>query len=478
MEERYDINKEQPVEENPDTSGESAYVAPGIPIVRANTPRPMPFSLRADKTDLPLAPSRAAADFPTQAPDAPPLPEEQERGAAASIVQEAPATPRPATEAASGSLPGEFIWLFEYALDMDPMFLNRPERLDGSAFAYGPAVLSGYCLAFDGLDTRTGHVLASLREAPDQPEAEVWGILYRVPRRFTQSEDGRVSLLDRVHHATSFVPVEIQVREAYRQREITCLTYIASQTGREQIYQLAQEERLPDLAYVKRLLQVARRQKLPASYLRILEELVPTDIPAATPLPTTPPEQNTEPLVAVVPGHELRSQASYSEEMVLRPEIQMASMPGSLEAVYPAYLRRWMMTFALYVCLLLLVTLLLAIFQGLGFGEQVFTNAFAPLGVPWYVLLYGLLGGCVSCVFSLSRPLFVYPPTFVVLTWFIRPFLGAVFGAFAYLILTSGIILLSTQPAQHFALCSIIGTLAGLCEGRILLGKRHRQASA
>lgn len=477
MEEKYTTDGEQVDAESADTSVSGVYAAPGVPIVRANTPRPAPFSLLADKTDLPLAPSGLATDFPSEAPDAPPLPEEPEGDIEVQATARSLVMSRPAVEVASGSQAGEFIWLFEYALDMDPVFLNRPERLDGSAFAYGPAVLRGYRLVFEGLDTRAGHVLASLAEAPDQPEAEVWGLLYRVPRRFTRGEDNRISVLDRVHHAESFMPVEIQVREAYRQRDIHCLTYVASQATREQICQLTPEERVPEPAYVKRLLQVARRQKLPASYLRALEVFMPAGIPAAAPLPTTPPEQDTEPLAAVMLGSELRERTGGSDELLL-PAAQMDNFPGPWDAPYPAYLERWMMTFALYVCLLLLATLLLAIFQGLGFWNQVFNNTFAPLGTPWYVLLYGLLGGCVSCVISLSRPRFVYPPTFVVLTWFIRPFFGAVLGAFAYLILTSGLILLSNQPAQHFALCSIAGALAGLCERRILFGKAYRQASA
>ena len=127
------------------------------------------------------------------------------------------------------------------------------------------------------------------------------------------------------------------------------------------------------------------------------------------------------------------------------------------------------MGFAIYVSVLLLVTLVLAVFQGLNFWPVVFNDAFTPLGIPWYVLLYGVLGGCVSCLVSLGRPVRKYPPAFVILTWFMRPFLGAILGSLAYLILNSGAILLSTQPAQHFALCSALGGLAGFCEGRLFV---------
>jgi hypothetical protein len=430
---------------------------------------------------------------------------------------------------------------------MDAARLNRPERLNGSAFAYGPALLKGYRLAFEGLDARAGHVVASLREERNLPEAEVWGMLYRVPRRFTIGGNGEASLLDRVHCADTFVPIEVQVHEPYRQREITCIAYIAVEATRRRVSQLASENRLPEPAYCKRLLQIARRQKLPISYLRVLEDLVPPGIPAATSLPTAPPEQNTEPLLAMSANRTFRQRLSEqkaidpltesnelnapprqvdpqpAERSESRPSAWKAKSP-SVEArpspwkakrqalerneppdpwqgdqrtaeprpasrqadtpvarsgsrptpwsvPYPSGIERWLMVFALYVSLLLLGALVLAIFQGMGFWPNVFTKNFTPPGIPWYVLLYGLLGGCASCVISLNRPASGYPPAFVVLTWFARPFLGAILGAFASLLLNSGAVVLSAQPAQHFALSAVISGLAGLCEGKLLLRK-------
>lgn len=495
MEEQYEKNADQPARqaEKTEVSAAGKYVVPGAPIVRASTPRPMPFGIIPSKTELPLAPSKAVPPFPAEAPGAPPVPEEPADEGETPVLREPLSTPGLVADLTPKALASEFLWLFEYALDMDPALLNRSERLDGSAFAYGPAMLHGYRLVFEGLDAR-GHVLASLDAAPDQPEAEVWGILYRIPRRLTRRDDERASVLDKAHHTETFVPLEVQVRDTYRQREISCLTYVASASTRERVSQLAATERAPDPAYLKRLLQVARRQKLPEGYLQTLERLLPATIPAAAPLPTTPPEHTTDPLPAVLPGHDLRKQFGGAAQMSASPESEIGlvgevpeatpsdmsteRVPGPWDAPYPAYLGRWMMGFALYVCLLLLSTLILAIFQGLGVWGTVFTEGFAPLGTPWYVLLYGLLGGCVSCVLSLSRPRYTYPPAFVVLTWFIRPFLGATLGALAYLVLTSGIIMLDAQPAQHFALCSLAGALAGFCEGRLLLGKKRKPGSA
>lgn len=458
-----------------EASSAQNYVAPGVPIVRASTPRPAPFFMPA-KTELPPGLSGKAPAFPSQAPEAPPLPEEAAHPDESLAETKAERAPQLAADQVSGgqtprSPANEFIWLFEYALDMDPVLLNRPERLNGSAFAYGPALLKGYRLVFEGLNARTGQVVASLSQAPDAPDAEVWGVLYRVPRRLA---GGEVSLLAKAHDAETFVPVEVQVREPYRQREITCVTYVASPATRAQVGRLPQRERLPEPAYFKHLLRVARRQKLPASYLQTLENLLPASIPAASALPMTPPDQDTEPLPAVVRRSSLpRSSGAVTALPIAKFEARQSSWRRSS-------LESWLIAFGLYVCLLLLATLILAIYQGLNFWPEVFNNAFTPLGVPWYVFLYGLLGGCVSCIITLNRltPGSEYPPIFVVLTWFARPFFGATLGAFAYLLLNSGAILLSAQPAQHFALCSIVGALAGLCEGKLLAGAKGLRASA
>ncbi len=471
MEEKPQVSTDSDEESGGEVSASQEYVAPGVPIVRTSTPRPTPL-MEPAKTGLPLAPSTSPVDFPVAAPDAPPLPEEETMTDGPALVQRASPADSNISEGVSvaRSPSGEFIWLFEYALDMDPVRLNRPERLDGSAFAYGPAMLKGYRLIFEGLDPLTGHVVASLDKVQDQPAAEVWGVLYRVPRRFTRGKAGEIPLLDKVHIAETFVPVEVQVHEPYRQREVTCITYIASEEARRKVGQLPPEDRVPEPTYFSRLLQVARRQKLPMSYLRTLEELAPQALSVAAPLPTTPPDQDTEPLPALVTSRDFlraagrRTKRRQAVESLARVEHR----PGSWETSYPARLERWLMAFALYISLLLLGTLVLAIFQGLNYWPGVFNAAFIPLGIPWYVLLYGVLGACISCAISLNRLPPGYPPTFVILTWFLRPFLGAVLGAFAYLVLASGVILVSSQPTQHFALCSAVGALAGLCEGRLL----------
>jgi hypothetical protein len=103
--------------------------------------------------------------------------------------------------------------------------------------------------------------------------------------------------------------------------------------------------------------------------------------------------------------------------------------------------------------------------QAMGYWNQIFTASFAPLGTPWYVLLYGLLGGCISCIMTLGRSSRPVLPGFVILTWFARPFLGMVLAALAYHVLSSGLFVMSAVPEQRYAIFSVIGAIAGLCEG-------------
>jgi len=66
---------------------------------------------------------------------------------------------------------------------------------------------------------------------------------------------------------------------------------------------------------------------------------------------------------------------------------------------------------------------------------------------------------------TLGRPTRLTLPGFVILTWFARPYLGAVLAALAYLALSSGLFVISVVPEQRYALFSVVGAVAGLCEG-------------
>lgn len=119
---------------------------------------------------------------------------------------------------------------------------------------------------------------------------------------------------------------------------------------------------------------------------------------------------------------------------------------------------------------LLLVSLTFAILQGLGLGHNLVTNRFAPLGVPWLVLMYGLLGGCVSCIVTLGRFRSDSPPIFIIISWFTRPFVGAILAILAYLFLTCGLFSfggITSSSGDHMALFLLAGAFAGFGESWI-----------
>ncbi len=439
-------------------SGISGEVAPGAPIVRSSTPRPLSFGLFGPNTSQSQATQQPGHDttsvFPIEAPSAPPLPEEcgdSEQGG-----EETPgaleATPLPGRSEPAEELPGEFLWLFEYGLEMDSAILNSSKRLDGLALLYGPAVLKGYELTFDVISSRGGPGVASILPSRKR-EAEVWGILYRVPRRLTARLDNEPALLDRIHTAAPpdglFERLSVTVHEAYRGREITCITYIASATARNQFHLLPRDRQIIDPIYAQRLLETARRQKLPGDYLHELRVLIAPHESVQPVVPGNAVEQNTEPLPVF-----------FDERRTL------AAAPGVRRA--PSQPRNTgMVIFALYLVCSLLVVFTFAILQGLGVASNLFAGGFAPLDIPWFVLVYGLIGGCLSCIVSLGRHHPTNLPNFVLITWFTRPLIGSVLAVLAYLLLNSGLFVLNANVEQHHTLYSLLAVLAGACESRL-----------
>ncbi|MFL5586118.1 MAG: gamma-glutamylcyclotransferase [Ktedonobacteraceae bacterium] len=440
----------------------SGEVAPGAPIVRSSTPRPLSFGLFEPNTSQSQATQQPGHEttsvFPIEAPSAPPLPEEcgeSEQGG-----EETPgaleATPLPGRSEPAEELPGEFFWLFEYGLEMDSAILNSSKRLDGLALLYGPAVLKGYELTFDVISSRGGPGVASILPSRKR-EAEVWGILYRVPHRLTAQLDNEPALLDRIHSAAPpdglFERLSVTVHEAYRGREITCITYIASATARNQFHLLPRERQIIDPIYAQRLLETARKQKLPGDYLHELRGLIAPHeslqpaVPVAPVAPVAAVEQNTEPLPVF-----------FDERRTL------AAAPGVRKA--PSQPRNTgMVIFALYLVCSLLAVFTFAILQGLGVASNLFAGGFAPLDIPWFVLVYGLIGGCLSCIVSLGRHHPTNLPNFVLITWFTRPLIGSVLAVLAYLLLNSGLFVLNANVEQHHTLYSLLAVLAGACEG-------------
>jgi hypothetical protein len=125
--------------------------------------------------------------------------------------------------------------------------------------------------------------------------------------------------------------------------------------------------------------------------------------------------------------------------------------------------------FALYLVSLLLLSLTFAVLQGLGLMGGIFNSTFTPLGVPWLVMMYGLLGGCISSIVTLGHFRTDSSPSFIIITWFTRPFIGSILAVLSYVFLASGVFKLN---AAHMPLFLLVGALAGLMEGWIFFKRR------
>jgi hypothetical protein len=457
------------------SSSDGNLAAPRVPVVRSNTPRPLSFErltsdmFRLDGTQSAIP--EVIADFPVEAPIAPPLPEEfgaDEQNGPLPVDS----TPLPVdsaaveTETEPSQSANEFFWLFEYGLEMDAAYLNNDMRLNGLALLYGPAVLKGFELTFDVLSARSGKVVATILPSRERG-AEVWGILYRVPSKAINPHDGTPSLLDKAHFAVPpdglFERLPVTVYEAYRDREIDCITYIASATARNHYHLLPRDRQRVDPAYIQRLLDTAKKQKLPGDYLQALQaNAAPqrvADTFESSPGLSLLEEQTTEPLPTV----SVKETAQRVESHVAGGELARRSL-----------LPNGIIIFALYMVVALVAILVLALIEGIGGNNNVFTASFIPPGVPWFILIYGFMGGCLSSIITLARSRSTQPPTFVLITWFTRPFIGAVLSVFAYLLLNSGLFLLSGTIQQHDALFSLLALLAGACEGWLFMKDRSR----
>lgn len=464
---------------------------PDIPVVRTNTPRPFTFESFVTQNgqigqkgqieqigwqhDTRQPANEMLSAFPHEAPSAPPVPEEvgeageageadeQEDSVHTSGAVEATPLPLSPTLAMAGATEQEFVWLFEYGLEMDYALLNSPDRLNNAALLYGPAVLKGYTLAFAVVEAQQQKVVATIAPLP-APGAEVWGIVYRIPRRLIEQDNHELPLLDSAHGAVPpdnvFERVEVVVAEVYRGRELSCLTYITTHIPHIPAAQVT------DTQYLQRLLEIARKQKLPDDYT---QKLTVSGMNGATTnsLQTIPTEQNTEPLPVVVDRQNTSLQPTREEQIQSIQSIQPVQ-------VTPVPHTTGLVVFACFSGILLLAALALAVIQGLGLVADTFTSGFTPLNVPWYVLLYGLIGGSSSCLITLGkrygrngryRQTGVDLPVFVIIVWCSRPFIGVVLAMLSYLLLNTGLFAPLGNVTQHMMLSSLLAVLTGFCEG-------------
>jgi hypothetical protein len=462
-------------------------VVPGVPVIRNSTPRPLSFDTMASYSGYFQSLQPVPSAFPERAPSAPPLPEELGESKDENELGVGVAVP-PTPQLMLSEGPQEFIWLFEYGLDMDPTFLNSHERLDGCALLYGPAVLKGYTLMFGAQHAHASNGTPIVAIIPSvDPDAEVWGVVYRIPQNLAEHSGKQPSLLDTIHAAITpekfFKGVQVVVHDIYRDQEISAVAYVATSIACQEFQLVLPAQSNADAPFVERLATIARGHKLPQSYIsqystnqKILppnqvvqdtqaiskasqgmQTIPSTQIPPSI-LPTTNPgtgpsempplqgEQNTDPLPAVKEG--LHASNSFVQKS-------------------PTLLRtNWsLVVFSVYLAMLLLIILTFAVLQGMGFGQSVLTDNFTPLGVPWLIIMYGLLGGCISSLITLGHLRTPHPPLFVVITWFVRPYIGAVLAIFAYILLTSGLFIVGQSVQRHMAFFWLVGALAGFCEG-------------
>ncbi len=457
------MNQEQETAQPPQASDEQnriSEVIPGAEIIRNSTPRPQTFAsaMTEKHTGGTNEQHSTITGFPRKAPSAPPLPEEDDVLATDHLVTQSPLPRRAAPFPPEQS---EFMWLFEYGLEMDGALLNSVERLDGLALPYGTALLKGYHVAFGAVEIAANQTTATIATLvpSSKPETEVWGILYRIPRRITEAAEGEGSLLDTVHGALPprplFHAVMIDVADMMRHRTLQAVAYVLTDGVQASFYPLSTKQRMYD-GFVQRLLNIGRKQRLPERYLKQWSGSIPAMRQGNVPLAPTPSstEQDTEPLPAMM-------------ELALAGPV--SPLPSTTRLLSTHMLNRWLMIFACYLACILLGTLTLILLQSLGLLDLTAMSSSTALNVPGIVLVYGMLGGCISSIVTLGRFRAVQTPGFVLMTWFTRPYVGAVLALFAYLLLTSGLFIFGSNVQQHQALYLLAGILAGLCEGWLFL---------
>jgi hypothetical protein len=493
---------------------------PGIPIVRGNTPRPLSFQTMISSNGQfeRLARSESFPAFPDQAPQAPPLPEEPDEHEEDAVIAPPDSVLSPEL---SDAIPlsqqtdfaeYDFILLFEYGLEMDTDILNSPERLHGLALPYGTGVLSGYKIKFGAQYIRgsTGPTIVAIEPCADA-DAQVWGVLYSIPRSLSEPNGTEPSLLDTIHAAippqSFFEGVQVIIREIQHDRDVTSLVYVATETAHQQLRLVPVEQWSGDSPFAQRLASIARKQELPEQAIHQYEalsslplqsedseELLPaaasangaiSAIPARTAQQNTElfpsasartHQQNTEPVPAALPGpgayqRNMEPPSTPGERSLLTKNDVQHSFSSQIDSST----NRWLVIFSLYLVCLLLIALTFAALESMRPDYELVNRQFAPLGVPWLVLMYGLLGGCVSCIVTLGRFRATSTPIFIIISWFTRPFVGAMLAVLAYLLLICGIFSFSGNANdQHLPLFLLAGAVAGFGESRVFFIKHYQ----
>lgn len=154
--------------------------------------------------------------------------------------------------------PVDPVWYFAFGANMhDSAFRHRRGMKPAE---WRPGIVRGYRLRFN-LEGRPRGKAAPANISPD-PDAEVWGVLYRITRRqlihldWTEGVPGR-----RYRHL--WIMVEDETGET-----VPAVTYIAD--GKE-------TDGNPSLRYITLLREGAKAHRLPDHWIRYLESVKPAE---------------------------------------------------------------------------------------------------------------------------------------------------------------------------------------------------------
>ncbi len=189
----------------------------------------------------------------------------------------------------------------------------------------------------------------------------------------------------------------------------------------------------------------------------------------------TPSNESQKPILGLSfadPPSTWDQKEQHTDALPACEEEVLSSTLVTQRATTEAHSQRWLIAFALYLVGLMVILLLLVVVQSVGVTRDTLASGFTLLGVPWLVIVYGLLGGCISCIVSLSNIRVSDFPLFVMITWFTRPFVGSILAIFSYILLTSGIFMLGGVVGQYPGFFWLAGTCAGLCEWQLFCRRK------